>query len=257
MNEEMKTVYRTSDYDMFKTLKGNRDVTERRVKKIIKSIETVGYITSPVIVNENMEIIDGQARVEAFQRLGIPVEYIIHPGAGIKECRSMNINQTNWSDKDYVSSFAMSGSEDYSRFQQLLKDTGATIHIALCSVTKSYIYCGGSSSKFIRSGELKCTRDDYERAKFELYFVQGLKDVASIIGGRKEYFQRALLYAYRMLNINQRQELEERIRKNVYMIPAFTKISDYLKYFDEFYNKGKGKQNRINLFLEWETEKAL
>lgn len=254
MRKVSKEVYVTKDYGIFKTLKGNRGVSNVRINKIIESVENVGYITNPIIVNESMEVIDGQARIEAFKVLGIPVEYIIHPGAGIKECRSMNINQTNWSDRDYVDSFARSGSEDYARFEKLLKETGASIHIAICAVMNSYVFTGGSTSKLIRGGELKLSAYDYERSKFELYFVMGLKDVCDIIGGRREYFQRAVLYAYRSLNIKQRQELEEKLRKNAYMIPAFTKVSDYLKYFDEFYNKNKGKQNRINLFLEWETE---
>lgn len=40
----------TNDYSMFKKLKGNRDLTS--VNKIIQSVEDVGYIISPILVNE-------------------------------------------------------------------------------------------------------------------------------------------------------------------------------------------------------------
>ncbi|MBQ2600753.1 ParB N-terminal domain-containing protein [bacterium] len=74
-DEIVSAVYRTTDYDKFKTLDGNRTVEKSRVNKILKSINDNGYIHCPIIVNERMEIIDGQGRLEAVKQLGIPVEY--------------------------------------------------------------------------------------------------------------------------------------------------------------------------------------
>lgn len=65
-------VYVTDKYSIFRRLSGNRDVKEARVKKIMRSIEKVGYIPNPIIVNENMEVVDGQGRLEAVKRLGLP-----------------------------------------------------------------------------------------------------------------------------------------------------------------------------------------
>lgn len=58
-------VYRTNNYDQFKRLVGNREVNPKRVKTIKKSVEEIGYIPNPIIVNENMEVIDGQGRLQA------------------------------------------------------------------------------------------------------------------------------------------------------------------------------------------------
>ena len=66
-------IFETTDYDIFKRLEGNRADIERRAKKVIKSIKAVGQIKAPIIVNERFEIIDGQARAEAFRRLGLPI----------------------------------------------------------------------------------------------------------------------------------------------------------------------------------------
>lgn len=49
-----KKIERTNNYKIFKKLKGNRDVAPSRVRKIVESINKVGYVTSPVIVNENV-----------------------------------------------------------------------------------------------------------------------------------------------------------------------------------------------------------
>ena len=54
----MKEIKVTNEYEKFKKLKGNRAVTEKRKEKIKKSILKVGYITSPILVNDEFEIID-------------------------------------------------------------------------------------------------------------------------------------------------------------------------------------------------------
>ena len=77
VEESSKKIYITKDYSIFKKLTGNRSTELERITKICDSIREVGYITSPILVNENMEVIDGQGRLEAFKELGIPVEYII------------------------------------------------------------------------------------------------------------------------------------------------------------------------------------
>lgn len=75
-SEEM---FRTTDYEGFKRVIGNRRVMEERVTKILASIDKIGYIPIPLIVNEKMEVIDGQGRLEACKRRGLPVNFIIKP----------------------------------------------------------------------------------------------------------------------------------------------------------------------------------
>ena len=83
-------VLRTSDYSVFNIMTGNRDVPEIRVRKIKDSIQKNGYIFNPIICNEKMEVVDGQGRLEALKRLGLPVEYIVHPGLTVSDCIVMN-----------------------------------------------------------------------------------------------------------------------------------------------------------------------
>ena len=64
-------IFRTNKYEIFKQLKGNREVSPKRISKIINSIKEVGYIINPIIVNEKMEVIDGQGRLEALRILKI------------------------------------------------------------------------------------------------------------------------------------------------------------------------------------------
>jgi ParB-like chromosome segregation protein Spo0J len=67
---------KTTDYKLFKINKLNRIVQTGHIEKLKKSIEKVGYLKyNPIIVNEDMEIIDGQHRYFACVKLNLPIYY--------------------------------------------------------------------------------------------------------------------------------------------------------------------------------------
>lgn len=131
-----KVILQTMDYSKFKKLKGNRNVDPVRVQRIIQSIKKVGYITSPLIVNEDLEVIDGQGRLEALRILGLPVEYIVHENIGIDECISMNINQINWVDRDYIYSYADRNYKSYILLKNLMEKYKLNLMILAMAVKK-------------------------------------------------------------------------------------------------------------------------
>ena len=120
-NETTYSVYVTKAYDKFKRLTGNRDIPEDRISKIVESIQKVGWVRNPIVVNEKMEVIDGQGRLTALQRLGLPVEYIIAEGAGTEECIQMNMNMINWKLPDFIKSYAEQGNVNYQRLLSLMQ----------------------------------------------------------------------------------------------------------------------------------------
>lgn len=69
MDKKTTNVYETTNYSKFKKMLDNREVSPNRVQKIVKSIDQVGYVMSPIIVNEKMEVIDGQGRLAAAGRV--------------------------------------------------------------------------------------------------------------------------------------------------------------------------------------------
>ena len=59
-------VFEETNYDAFAKLPDNRDLSPGRLNKLIASISE-RYILNPIIVNEKMEIIDGQGRLNALR----------------------------------------------------------------------------------------------------------------------------------------------------------------------------------------------
>lgn len=122
MNQAMGSYYRTNEYGMFRKLLGNRDVSKDRENSIRKSILERGYICSPIIVNERMEVIDGQGRLSVLQSMQMPVDYIKVEGLTVEDCVSMNISGGNWTTKDYIDSYVDRGYTDYILLKNLMRD---------------------------------------------------------------------------------------------------------------------------------------
>lgn len=67
----------TTNYDIFKSLNFNRDKSKEHINNIVKMLKKENLLhLHPIIVNEQMELIDGQHRLEAAKELNLPVYYI-------------------------------------------------------------------------------------------------------------------------------------------------------------------------------------
>ena len=55
--ETVNQVFMTNDYDMFKTITGNRNVNPLHLNRLKKSISEK-YISVPIVVNDKYEIIN-------------------------------------------------------------------------------------------------------------------------------------------------------------------------------------------------------
>lgn len=250
--ETEKVVKTTKDYSIFKKLEGNRPVANRRINKIIASIQNVGYITSPLIVNEKMEVIDGQGRLEALKQLGLPVEYIVHPGIGINECIAMNINQGNWSLKDYIESYSVRGNKSYQRLEQLIKgyplanlDVIATAALRVNKITGT----------MVKDGSLVLTEEKYNKAKERLdyaYEIFDLIDKTTVKGGLLNLVQ-VMLYCYDYEEIDLKR-LKDQIVKNIYLCRPWNSIDTCFNEIEELYNKNISK--KVYFYTLYRQEKA-
>ena len=217
----------TTAYDVFRRLDGNRDLKDNRVKKIIHSIERVGYMPVPIVVNEKMEIIDGQGRVEACRRLGLPVYYMIVEGAGVKECIAMNINQSNWVTIDYIKSYADNGVTDYQYILQCLKAYANTFKqkVILYALTGRI----EQSGRTMKEGEAKCTEEDYNHAVKMLEYLKEFTTVFNDLDGHNEYYYTAIMFCYDCPDVD-----KDRLRDKVLAYQASLKpVSNIQQAFEQ------------------------
>ena len=62
---EVNKVYQTNDLTICKEIGGNRVPNPQHVKRLCSSIKENGMLCNPILVNEKMQVIDGQHRLLA------------------------------------------------------------------------------------------------------------------------------------------------------------------------------------------------
>lgn len=82
------------------------------------------YLFSPIIVNENYEVIDGQHRLQCAEELKLPVYYIVCEGYGLREVQILNASSKNWSADDYMEGYCDLGYKDYETYKEFREKYG-------------------------------------------------------------------------------------------------------------------------------------
>lgn len=126
-NKPINNVYVTSNYELFQFSKFNRNVILS--KEMIKQAEE-GFV-SPIIVNENMIVIDGQHRLKASEKVGVPVEFIVKEGLTEHDIVRMNTVQKKWSLLNHIEAHANEGLEDYMKLINLLNNSNYTGNVTV------------------------------------------------------------------------------------------------------------------------------
>lgn len=120
-------VYKTSNPNQFGDVKGNRIINDESVysKRLSESLIKYGNV-SPIIINDNEEIIDGQRRVMAIKKYNIktPLRYTRISNADINTVGDINRLQVKWSYKDWMHKYIEMNLIDYIEYNQLEETYG-------------------------------------------------------------------------------------------------------------------------------------
>ena len=254
-SEEM---FRTTDYDCFKKVKGNRRVLEERVAKILASFDKIGYIPVPIIVNEKYEVIDGQGRLEACKRRGYPVNFIVKPGLKIEDCIVMNINVTPWNLMDYIECYAEIGNESYKQILDLFEYMFETYGKKCISVNNMCTALFGTKKApgtAIKAGRLVVDSMLHDQAKKDLDYV------FSIINYYKENKVRlksqnmsdlitSILFCCKWEEVD-KEKLYSILTQNGHLMQKWTNVQSCINEIDYLYNyNARSKKAPINRLYE-------
>lgn len=235
------SIYTTKDYSMFKYLEGNRDTLQARVDKIKNSINKVGYVTNPIIVNDKFEVVDGQGRVEALKQMNLPVDYIVVNGVGTEECISLNIYNTSWNLPDYVKSYAERGNDNYKRLYNLFKEyKDIGIRNITAAVSEKNI-----ANSTVKDGTFILSQSDYEKGKKVLdylnKFIPCIKKKKRV---KKQAIIPALIFCYFSNDIDN-DKLFERFNDRFPLSDSPDNIAEGLMVIEDIYNKNS--RNKVML----------
>jgi len=150
-------VYKTNDLSIFKSIGGNRVPNPQHVKRLKRSIIENGMLCNPILVNERMEVIDGQHRLLASKEAQSHIFYIVLKNYSLKEVHTLNLNQKNWTKKDFMDGYADMGLDSYKKlrfFTEKHEDFTFGDCIAMCSnITGSSGLDASQKNRIAKSGD--------------------------------------------------------------------------------------------------------
>ena len=238
----------TKDYEIFKRLEGNRDV--KCVKKIVESIKKIGYMFNPIMVNEKMEIIDGQNRLEAAKQLRLPVYYYVQKGVGVKEAIEMNLGRTNWKPLDYVKSYAEQGRKSYQMLVELLDAYPWFKFQEVSAIVTNTIISSGWLLKELEKGTLELTDAEVKRARDKLDIMNEMQPALSKIIGTRRLYITAIAWCYGVKGVN-KARLTKIINEKYPTFRPACEVEMFLKDLSDIYNKGLEKGKHMYFDFEY------
>lgn len=239
-------VYSTTDYSMFDELQGNRTINALHVRRLRESFKSA-YLLSPIIVNENYQIIDGQHRFSAAKELGLPVNYIVCPGYTLYEVQLLNTNMKNWKSDDYLKAYCDLKYPQYIKFREFMEmfpDFG----FAAC---ESMLTNTASPHKNLKSKELISETNKggtymvraFEEGNLNIPDFQKSIEMAKEIQKIKPYydgynraiFVRAMMGLFKIDHYSH-QKMLDRLESNPTFMQHCSNVGQYKAMLEELYN---------------------
>lgn len=188
----VSNIHKTTNYTQFNLLPGNRRLDKSHVRELSRRMQDNNLTQYfPILVNEKMEIIDGQHRLRALEELKYPVYYEIKEGLTIDSTIAFNSGTRNWTWKDYAQSYADRGDKNYEQFLQLYEEFKQRYSIL-------YIYCTGMDRHGRNKAGNSFNDGDFVMKNYELshQLLMQYTELAALSGVESREFAAA---AYRFM----------------------------------------------------------
>jgi hypothetical protein len=172
-------VLKTKDYSIFKFVNFNRDKRRKHIEAMKKVLLKENLLKfHPILVNQNMEVIDGQHRLAAAQELGLEIFYM-SGDISYEHILNANLVQRKASISDILKFYAVKDhKEDYiklRKFCEILEiNPKALLGLLFGACTPSLV-------EFIKSGNFRLPQNS--KAPEEI--VESFKNFMSFIKERK------------------------------------------------------------------------
>lgn len=238
-----QVILETRDYSQFNFLDTNRQIANSHVKKLAEAMREKPQTNKvrPILVNEKMQVIDGQHRLKACEMLSFPVYYVIGKGLTTKDAQHLNAIQKNWSPLDYAQSYATAGDDNYQTYLAF-RDRFRLSHSTTLTYLTQSIAAGNIAEPF-RAGYFKV-----KNVKKAEKLCKQLIEVGAYI---KDYRQSKFGQAYMLLashpNYNHKRFLSRAEKYQAKFIVRYENLSDYIRSIEALYNFNTELENQILL----------
>lgn len=243
---EIKT---TSDYKLFRHLKGNRQIVKNKIENLRKSYESGLNLFPfcPILVNKDSYVIDGQHRLEICKLLKIPVYYMVIENFTLLQIAQLNAISTKWKMSDYFNCFIENGNSDYKTLQLFMSKYSISMSVA------AQLLMNGSVMDQGGGGHIQ---DAFKNGIFKVKFQQKAENVMKFVFAYQNIVEdEALLKdikfikAIQLLSVSElyiHTQVVDKLTKNKSMIQKKWNVKEFIYHIEELFNKGN--QNRYFIY---------
>lgn len=233
--KKVADVFVTRDYNLFKTIDGNRLINELHVAKLAKSM-LERQLAIPIIVNEKYEIIDGQHRYTAVKKHKLPLYFQVCRGYNLSDVHRLNENQQNWSLTDFLEGYIKLGKKDYIKVKEFKDKWNVPIGIAVELLSTK---AKKDSIKHFRSGKY-----EVENLPEMEVMMKQIKDFSFF----SNYKTNTFIRAFQMFSASKKYNhdvMKSKIAYKADILAPRNKITLYLDLLSALYNFKQSPSNKI------------
>jgi len=209
---------------------------------LTKNMKENGWMKgSIVVVNEKNEIIDGQHRIKAAITAGVPVEYIVSKGSGIREIIGNNVLKNQWNISTYLEHHVKQNNTHYIVLNNFL------IEYPMFKFTEA--------TMFLSNGVNPAHRGAFENGDWVAKNVKLGKQWADQIIQLKPYFEHynRSIFVRAMIKIMSKKtefsfdEFLHKVKLRPMMLRPCGTVDQYIEMIEVLYNFKRRNDEKLNL----------
>lgn len=242
-------VIKTTNYNIFKKYAKNREIDLNLVEIFKLNLAKCNLLQfRPVLVNDKMEVMDGQHRLEACRLLGLPVWYQVKSDMNDNELLILNSVGKPWTMNDYLEFYIKKGNKNYIICKEIMERYRITINFMLNFAEKKEKVLG----KPFREGRFVMIKKEKVIEIFEMYheireyLIQKMESQARRFVNNRTFF--TAIVSFLTHPGVEKDIFIHKLEMKLGLLRPCTCVLDYLRIFQAIYNFRN--TNPINLVNE-------
>lgn len=242
-------IQQTTDYEQFKLIEANREQNRGHIEALKRAFDESGNLTKvqPILVNERMEIIDGQHRFMAAKERKEPIYYTVVSGLRIEDARKLNLLQRSWKINDFAYSYAKQGYVSYQNYLKIREDYGLN-H----SVTIAAMFPTNAKGQFknFREGIFVLPDEALPATRERLDMLMEVLETNDLLKGKEgnRDFAQAFFRIVEMNGYDQGRMVKKLKTFGSTLIHQYASPGEYQRMLEEIFNYKTSEANRVRLY---------
>lgn len=236
--DHVATIMVTTEYDIFKFDPTQRPPDPRWVDTLAKEIQKNNLLEDwPITVNRDFVILDGQHRLLAAKKLGVPIYFKFASKMQPEDVPAANSSTRSWRYSDYLHSFAAKGVESYLMLKKFMEIWPFSLEI---------------SRMLLTAGQIEKSDTDFKTGKFKIkdynFAVKMAKHLIEISKYTDQVNRRFFVLALIYMSRNPAYDYKRMVKKISYQTAYITSQVDTYSYgimLERIYNYRASKKDVV------------